>query len=336
MPLFNAAITIEVERVTVVLQNHWNLTLGDRIKASQNHTYLAANSIGERFAVRVTPDRLKYHFARIHDEQLFVNFLASSKCDVCQPVPSQGGSLVVHEDELTMTVLKWARGSAIDFMSLRWMLDKRMVNTWGRTFAQLHEASREFSLHHPDVAARIQKWNEIHEGVLATMEVHEADVLVQTDSKHFGIVHGDLNTSNFFFVEEESSLSIFDFDQTQQGWYLWDLAQAMIGVVMLHEGGSFAGGAVAEANPAQFQEWLVEGYESFPNAGKVDLARFERMVRMRKGFYERFCRQAQLEGNIPEDMKWFIDYVVRWFDKCPLSPLPVAQDLSTNPPTPPS
>lgn len=55
--------------------------------------------------------------------------------------------------------------------------------------------------------------------------------------KYYGIIHGDLNTSNFYFNREKGYISVFDTDQTQRGFYEWDLAQAIFGIVMLKEAG---------------------------------------------------------------------------------------------------
>jgi Ser/Thr protein kinase RdoA (MazF antagonist) len=64
----------------------------------------------------------------------------------------------------------------------------------------------------------------MHEGILKGAPVAEEDRAVMSDPLHFGVIHGDVNISNFFFIESEQSLHVFDWDQTQRGWYLWDLA----------------------------------------------------------------------------------------------------------------
>ena len=116
--------------------------------------------------------------------------------------------------------------------------------------------------------------------------------------------------------EKPGTLSVFDWDQTQQGWFLWDVAQSELAVYMLHEAGSLIDGSTVElANPAQFEEWMVEGYESIAGANTVNRARLARMVTLRKHFYEKFCRTAVEQGDIPKDMEYFINYVAKWFEK---------------------
>jgi len=85
---------------------------------------------------------------------------------------------------------------------------------------------------------------------------------------------------------------------------------------MLHEAGSVVDGSpVPEANPSQFEEWMVAGYESVAGSGAIDRPRLARMVNLRKFFYAKFCRQAVEEGDLPASMDHFIKYVNKWFSK---------------------
>jgi len=46
---------------------------------------------------------------------------------------------------MIIVVFEWAKGSLIDFMSFRWMLDDQVVKAHGKIFAQIHNSSRLFS-----------------------------------------------------------------------------------------------------------------------------------------------------------------------------------------------
>lgn len=112
------------------------------------------------------------------------------------------------------------------------------------------------------------------------------------------------------------TLSVFDWDQVQQGWYYYDLAQAAFAVYMLAENGSLVDASpVYEAQPDVFEQHLFAGYTSVRGVAPIDTAQYRRMLRLRMYFYETFCRQAQKEGDVPVNMASFIDYIVRWFDK---------------------
>ena len=60
---------------------------------------------------------------------------------------------------------------------------------------QLHRASRAFSGSHADTAARIQRWDDVHCGILAG-----AQPPLPVTADNFGIIHGDINPSNFHYV----------------------------------------------------------------------------------------------------------------------------------------
>ena len=80
---------------------------------------------------------------------------------MCAPVRSKSGELVVRSGDLTVVVYSWASGAPIDFMGYRWMTDPTVVNAWGQWFARFHAISRRFSGAFPDVAARIQRWDQV-------------------------------------------------------------------------------------------------------------------------------------------------------------------------------
>ena len=215
--LFESTIEIEKENVAVFVLANWNMTLGVKIKGSQNHTFKASRD-GVDYAVRVTPDPLDHHLQRIMDELTFVQFVAnevsaSSKDNICAPIHSLEGNLLECDtsNKLIVCAFSWAKGVPLveSYASFRWMLDSKIVFAWGRFFAELHQLSRQFSSsHHSAVAARIQTWEQVHDGVLLGAELHADDEVVKSSEQHYGIIHGDLNVSNFFWIEETLSLSV--------------------------------------------------------------------------------------------------------------------------------
>lgn len=319
MALFEQTIPISKEVVSALVLAQWDIVLDKIIKASQNHTYAAhaASDPTSLFVARVTSDPHHKQRDRIQREIKFVDYVRrEGNVDyVCGPVPTKDGEWVVAEGELIIVVYEWAKGRPVNFMEYNWMKDRQFAFSWGSWLGKFHEASRKFMRHHQDIANGMQTYAQVHNCILETAPINILDKDVIGQEEHYGILHGDLNTSNFFFVDEEQKLSVFDWDQCQQGWYLMDIAQAEFGVHMLAGAGSLIDGSkVEEANPRQFEDWLVEGYESIQGSGSVDRERLSRMVALRMYFYETFCRTAKAQGEIPKDMEWFIDYIIRWFD----------------------
>merc|ERR1711879_819053 len=122
---------------------------------------------------------------------------------------------------------------------------------------------------HPEVFARMRAWDELHEGVQKA---------IVGDPEHWGVLHGDINVSNFFWVADKKQLIVFDWDQCCVGWYLLDLAQAAFSCYMLAEAGMpVSGDLVPFANPEQHSSWMIAGYER-ARGKAVDRAAFDRMV----------------------------------------------------------
>jgi Ser/Thr protein kinase RdoA (MazF antagonist) len=188
------------------------------------------------------------------------------------------------------------------------MKDTAVIKAWGRFFGQLHKLSKKFGKDHPEVVKRIQRWDQVHCSILSGVKLHPEDAALLEDPEHYGALHGDLNTSNIHYVDGENHLSVYDTDQVQVGFYLFDMAQACFTIVMLDEGGMpITGTPVEGVNPKAFFDAMIEGYES--EGFKVDVERLKRMVDIKRQLYVRFAVQAFKEGNIPADMLPFLAYI---------------------------
>jgi Ser/Thr protein kinase RdoA (MazF antagonist) len=332
MPLFEKTIPVDRDAVAALVAQAWpGLALDGIIKASQNHTFAAHDEAsGAKYSVRVTPDPTGAHYGRTQDELAFVSFLATQLDGVCAPVPLRDSSerTCLQHGQLVVCVFTWAVGEPVNFPAYKWLTDEAIVHEWGAWLARLHAASRAFTKAQPEVAARMRRWDQLHDNLMQGVPLHPDDAAAAAAAaagepgteRHYGVIHGDVNLSNFFIRSEPGqppALSVFDWDQAQLGWWEYDLAQPAITSLMLAEGGSLpAGDPVPEANPAQWQRWLIAGYEREAGVGSVDRPRFDRMLALRKSFYGRFATRAIAEGDIPPEMGWFLEYIDKWVNKC--------------------
>jgi len=223
---------------------------------------------------------------------------------------------VVDNDNL-YAVFEYAKGAPVVWDQYLWFKDVDLVFSWGRWLGEYHVASREFSSQNPDSVGKAYHWWKLHKGVMEGVEVHPDDEKVKTDPRHYGLLHGDLNCSNFFYDESSKKLSVFDWDQLQLGWFMYDLSQPIFGVCMLQEAGSPDGTRVNFADEKLFTERLVEGYESVKECGKVDREVLQRMIVLRRLFYYRFCVRAvvELEGDSEHvGMYHFCKFITNWLD----------------------
>ncbi|KAI9010780.1 kinase-like domain-containing protein [Hyaloraphidium curvatum] len=342
--------TLPVDRDVVAraVSEKWNVALGDLLKASQNSTFLGTDASGAKVIVRVTPDSEGTEHQRIADELHFINYLDRRGLRrVCPPVPMLGASdaetgdesqrFIAKVDKLNIVVFQHAAGELVDFISWKWISDEVLARIWGRWTGELHALSRAYASEFPAIIARARSWDELHDSIMRGAPLAPEDVALAADQRHFGLLHGDINISNFFYIapsadDPRGTLHVFDWDQIQRGWFLYDLVMCVYFPYMLSRAGKFLDGSVAPSREAaeRFMDWVVAGYEqgldeSLPDEAphRVDRAALDRMIELRKLFYERFCRRAIVEldedeakGADPKPaMRVFMTWVVDWLDR---------------------
>ena len=316
MPLFET-IPVDVEQVRQLARDHWGVEVGECIKVSQNHTFLVNKGTTERFVLRVTPDP---HDKRFHSTELEVallDYLHENKLPVCRTVQSSiTSSGIVRSGSLILCLFTFATGEPVVYTDWTWMTNREIVVGLGRWFARLHKLTRRFVQEQPTLAARARHWTTLHEGVLAEVPVDERDSSTTSDPAYFGIIHGDVNPSNYYWDAAIGMPFMFDWDQLQQSWFLYDLSAPIWGVVSLERHGSHIDGSVVpEANSELYTTWLLEGYESDGDGVTVDRAALQRIVMIRRELYNRFCRKALLELSADHPMAQFCKLIVDLFDK---------------------
>lgn len=132
----------------------------------------------------------------------------------------------------------------------------KIVYAWGRFFDEMHEISRKFEQEYPEISKRIQTWRQIHNRILN--DVNEADEKYVDNPQNFGVLHGDLNCRNFNFDKINCLINVFDTDQVQRRFFLWDVSRTIFTTYMLENARmSSSGEPVPDANYKKFTEWIV-------------------------------------------------------------------------------
>lgn len=316
MPLFET-IPIDTDEVRRLCHEHWGVHLGDCLKVSQNHTFVAKNDAQERFIVRVTPDPSNTRFNSIQLEIAVLDFLHANELPACRAIPSTlASTAIVRNGDLIICLFTFASGESLNYTEWTWMTKRDIVHGLGRWLARLHQLTRRFVQERPDLAVYARHWTTLHEGVLAEVPVDERDRKTESDSSHFGLIHGDVNASNYYWDSSIGLPFMFDWDQLQRSWFLYDLSAPIWGVMMLEKAGSpFDRSPVPEANSERYTNWLIEGYESDGDRTLVDRSALDRMVMIRRELYRRFCRKALLELSADHPMAQFCKHVAEFFDK---------------------
>eukprot|EP01122_Echinamoeba_exundans_P016979 TRINITY_DN8789_c0_g1_i1.p1 TRINITY_DN8789_c0_g1~~TRINITY_DN8789_c0_g1_i1.p1 ORF type:complete len:336 (+),score=57.47 TRINITY_DN8789_c0_g1_i1:66-1073(+) len=332
MPLYHT-ITVDENEVRRLVAEHWNIHLGKCLKSAQNHTYIATEPHKEgvdeanlqKFIVRVTPDPDQSRLGPTQLELDLLQFLDAQNLPVCVAVPrlessSASKEHILVENQNIIVVFKHARGEPIDYLAFKWMTEKERVVGVGRWMGRLHNLTRQYVKERPELVSHARHWTQLHDGVLKDVSVHPDDKRRESDPMEFGLIHGDVNPSNYFWIPERGMPDMFDWDQLQRSWLMYDLAQPIFGVEMLAGAGNpFTGADCPEANPKQFREWILEGYEA--EGHKVDLPHLERMLLIRIELYRLFCSKGLAEGEPDSGPAKFFNFIMKWLNsKHPNSP----------------
>jgi len=316
MPLFET-LPIDQGEVELVVLEHWSLKLGKCLKASQNHTFLATSSSGDgapNFIIRVTPDPAGGRRDSLEVEVALLDFLSLHDLPVCTSVPTRSSpsqKYIRTETALFIVAFEYALGEPVDLLEWRW-LERESAEVLGRWYAQFHHLSKLFAVEHPSLYSRARKWTELHDSILADAPIHQADMESSSDPNCYGVIHGDVNASNFFWDSDRGGPHMFDWDQAQISWFLYDLSSPIFTVVTVSEGGNpIDKTPVPQASVSQYTDWLVSGYES-GGGGLVDRSALQRMVDLRRLSCKRFCKRAVTELPPDSPIAQFCQFMNTW------------------------
>jgi len=318
MPLFETT-PIDEARVRTLVREGWSLELGKCLKASQNHTYEATKEGTEdKYIVRVTPDHQHERLESIRAEIDLLRYLHSKGLLVCPSVTTskEPREELVQNDDVVIVVFNYARGAPVlDFVDFRWITDQRQPEGIGRWLAKFHALSKCYAKERPEMVEKFRGWRDLHDGILKDVPLDPADVASSNDPNSFGIIHGDVNISNFLWDTSSQLPIMFDWDQSQRAWYLYDLSSPIWTVITMAKGGNpIDKTPVPQADVQTYTEHLLRGYET-ESGEKVDRSALQRMIAIRRQLYKRFCKKAVDE--LPEDhsMAKFCAYMNTWLDK---------------------
>lgn len=320
MPLFEKT-PVNNDEVKELVKKHWNVDLGEKIKDSQNQTFEGSITTGEettKVVIRVTPNIGGKRTGTIDLELSVLKFLASRSLEVCEAYPAlETGALQVPLGELSVSVFRYARGEPVLFMQFKWMLEKEMAIGLGKWQGRLHLLLDEYEDLHPEMLIHARKWDELHDGVLKDIPIDERDRKTEkepsnTKPRTFGLIHGDINTSNYFWLPEQNGPHMFDWDQMQRSWRLHELSSSIWGVCTLQGAGSpITHEPCPEANEEQYTNWMVQGYEEATQT-KVDREALARCVQIRRYLYKIFCTRALDELEPSNPMHGFCQFYANW------------------------
>ena len=177
-------------------------------------------------------------------ETEFIRFLAENGAPVADVIPSVRGRLVERLDvdgkAVYVSLFAYAKGMLLADNGYRYRegapLSEYFYNT-GKALGAIHRLSRAYAPIHrrPDY---FDKYNMAYLGRLIPEEYGELEAAVAsrleafralpTDEGCYGLVHFDFSDGNYHIDMDTGVITVFDFDNCMNCWYMFDLANLWI------------------------------------------------------------------------------------------------------------
>ena len=173
-------------------------------------------------------------------ETEFVRFLAENGAPVADVIPSVRGRPVEHLEAdgkaVYVSLFAYAKGMLISDNGYRYRegapLSEYFFNT-GRALGAIHRLSKAYAPVHrrPDYFDKYNmeyldrlipdEYGELKTAVAKRLESFRA---LPQDNGCYGLIHFDFSDGNYHIDMETGAITVFDFDNCMNCWYMFDLA----------------------------------------------------------------------------------------------------------------
>ena len=177
-------------------------------------------------------------------ETEFVRFLAENGAPVADVIPSVWGRLVerlvIDGKAAFVCLFACARGMLISDNGYRYRegaaLSEYFYNT-GKALGAIHRLSKAYAPVHrrPDYFDKYnmeyldrlipEEYGELKAAVAKRLEAFRA---LPTDKGRYGLVHFDFSDGNYHIDMDTGAITVFDFDNCMNCWYMFDLANLWV------------------------------------------------------------------------------------------------------------
>lgn len=204
---------------------------------------------------------------RTKGELHWVSYLGEHGASVSHPIPSPQGNMVEVVDDgqgsyFMAVSFEKAKGRKV----IAEDLTPQFYETYGKTLGQLHKLTLDYKVMDPhlkphrwDEDVLVRRYDELlpkEELLIRTKYEELLDYLNQLPKNHesYGVIHGDIHIGNMF--NDQGKLTIFDFDDYCENWFISDLAIAFFYAV---EYSKKSGQALEDFATMVFKN-LIKGY----------------------------------------------------------------------------
>ena len=175
---------------------------------------------------------------QIHGEVDWINYLAAGGAGVARAILSEAGNLVEplpdgQGDQFLCTAFVKAPGGAVG----REQINERLFRNYGRLLGRMHALAKSYAPGDP--AWRRAEWDDpnnmtveawLPDGnarILEEYRLLKAHLIrLPRDAQGYGMIHQDAHPGNFF-VDENYTITLFDFDDCVYGHFIYDIAMVL-------------------------------------------------------------------------------------------------------------
>lgn len=187
---------------------------------------------GKPFILRITSP---FHRQpeNLESEAIWIEHLSKNGVPVALPVHSMTDERVIISKEPSCYLMLFQK--APGHTPTHRDATESMIQSWGEIMGKMHHLASVFS---PPanftrtnlITSFTNLWMSVSNQVDPSIEPYYASILqtcsyFPADPQHYGLLHYDLHMGNFFI--DEGKITIFDFDDMQYGWYVYDIAMAL-------------------------------------------------------------------------------------------------------------
>ena len=212
-------------------------------EGGRNRIVIVSRNGGKQYVLRISAlgDRSGDDYLA---ETEFVRFLAENGAPVADVIPSVQGRLVermvIDGRAVYVSLFAFAKGMLLADNGYRYRegapLSEYFHNT-GKALGAIHRLSREYTPVHPR-PDYFDKYNMAYLDRLIPDEYGELKTAVAKrledfralpkDKSCYGLVHFDYSDGNWHIDMDTGAITVFDFDNCMNCWYMFDLANLWI------------------------------------------------------------------------------------------------------------
>ena len=274
---------------------------------------------GKPYILRFTPSSHRT-VDLVEAELEWILYLADNGMSVSKPVYSRNSAMteVIDSTGLYFTAVSFEKASGRKIGYPECLQDETLYEKLGQMTGKLHALSK---LYRPkDESMRRHDWNRNY--YLQNIDfLPPSQTLVRESynklldkiwalpktAASYGLIHGDINVGNFL-VDDEGTITLFDFDEAQYSWFVEDIAIQLYYLVYVYGGED--GAEKREEQAYRFMKFFMKGYRKEKSLDDFWLKQIPLFLQLRElivyiGAYRNFDGDETFSGK----NQWFRDWI---------------------------